>query len=259
MLPSGISEYQVTESLRNLAGVKLTRKLIADTCWRLCGNIERLRQHQNVPPWSKQKYSEWVPAQITRVRLQRGGKGQSQLGSELTFRILAGTSCPLMVIQWWSPKRLAYVATKKDENGNGFGFARQRYGKPCAHPYDHASQFTTLRCWLFVESEHCTPEGPGFREIGHSSGTTNWNMEQQRHRARQTAKYVCPSGFGSEVRCHLCPIGLDRCRAAVHSKTYAMKKCMECGREGWHDPADRVHDICIECVRRKILHREEDE
>ena len=63
-LPKSIARDILYESLRHLAGEKLTKELLDETCWRLAGNIPRLTRHRPVTPWNNQHVEEWVPVQV---------------------------------------------------------------------------------------------------------------------------------------------------------------------------------------------------
>ncbi len=260
LLPKGTDKQALRDSIRNLVGQKLTGQLLDETCWRLAGNIKRLKQTRAVPPWSVQRYPEWVPAQIIKVRLQRGGKRGLEFGHEITFRILAGTSCPNLIVQWWSRNKFRYLAHNRDEQGNGFGFVRVFRDKPSPYEYHYPNEFVTLRCLLLIEPECCDVEGPNFKEISHSSGTSAWNRVQQKYRARIEAPYLCIKKLSRDMLCHQCPFGLDVCRAATHSKTYQLRPCSQCNdAKAVHDPADKLNSVCVDCVECNIVHPKNEE
>lgn len=252
-----ITRTRISESLRTLAGQRGTRELLDETCWRVLGNEPRLLDGMPALPWTRQASAEWVPVQIIRVRLARGGKRGEELGYELHFQVLAGSSCPRLIVQWWSRRRAHYFATRKEEDGgNGWGFSRSRPSRRgttlSPYPYSDPRQFATLRCYVRIEPELCD-EGPNFRSLMFTSNTREWNHEQQKYRARLTKTYECPQGFDRSLACYQCPVGLDRCRAAVHPVTYEYRVCKQCGQERPHDPADRKHKCCVECVEKLVL------
>jgi hypothetical protein len=258
-LPKGISRKTLLDSIRHLVGQKLTAHLLDETCWRLAGNVKRLKQTRAVAPWTGQKHPEWVPVQIQKVRLQLGGRRGTEIGHEVSFRVVAGTSCPLIITQWWSRKKSRYLAQFKDEQGNGFGFIRAWPNQPTPYEFKDPKQLVTLRCLLLIEPKLCDSEGPNFHEIAHSSGTTKWNKEQQKFRARLEAPYLCCKEMPADIPCHQCPVGLDTCRASTHARTHEWRVCPQCKEEAWHDPADKIHGICVGCVEYNIFHDDEDE
>jgi hypothetical protein len=261
-LPRKVGWEVVFESVRHLAGQQLTKEVLSETSLRLAGNVERLMQQRTVAPWEGQKFPEWVSARITKVKLRRGGRKGKQLGHEFVFNVVGGTSASLEIIKWWSPSRQRHVATFKNDKGYGFKFARRRSSRMDAVPkneFHHAAQFVKLRCLLLIEPKLCDEEGPDFKEVAFTSAMANWNQEIHRRRSRLTEKYRCPLNFGSNVLCYHCPIGLDKCSAAVHAVTYEHKQCDRCGENSFHDPADRVHHICVSCVDQLVLKPEDEE
>ena len=262
-LPMKVNEGTVRESIRLLAGTRVTFQELDETCWRILGNVPRMTAGTIVRPWTRQTHGEWVPAQITRVRLARGGKKGHELGYEMYFRVLGGTSCPALIEQWWSRKKCAYFATRHNEDmtPNGWGFSRRSRSRRDGaavpkFPYLDARQFVNMRCYVFIEPE-LSAGAPQFRRIMFTPSVSEWNREQQRYRARWETQYACVFKFPRSLPCHQCPIGLDQCRAAVHRKTYVIKQCNQCGLEDQpHDPVDLYHTCCVECVEKAILNGE---
>jgi hypothetical protein len=198
-------------------------------------------------------------AQIVKVQLRRGGLQRGELGHEITFRILAGTSCPLKVHKWWSVRASRFMAYFRDANRHGFGFARSRGEEVSPYRYEDPRQFMSLRCLLLIDPELCDlKDGPGFQEIYHTSATMERNREIRRQRARLEPGYECPHDMPPTLACHQCPVGRDRCRAATHAETYELDDCPQCGMENWFDPAIAgANSICIACLERNILYPKE--
>src|SRR5258708_1107526 len=48
-LPGNLDVQKLEDSLRDLAGTLMTRELIRDVCWRMVGNLQRLRRNLAVP------------------------------------------------------------------------------------------------------------------------------------------------------------------------------------------------------------------
>jgi hypothetical protein len=176
LLPDSIVTDVITDSIRYVVGQRLSAKELDELCWRLAGNLPRLKQRRAVPPWNRQPFQELVPAQIVKVQLRRGGLQRGELGHEITFRILAGTSCPLKVHKWWSVRASRFMAYFRDANRHGFGFARSRGEEVSPYRYEDPRQFMSLRCLLLIDPELCDlKDGPGFQEIYHTSATMEWN------------------------------------------------------------------------------------
>lgn len=255
-MPSKVVREVVYESVRYLAGTKLTYKIVDDLCWRLAGNLERLGQRRAVPTWKRQQYYEWVPAQITKVKLRRGGRQGAQLGHDVTFKILAGTSCALEVKQWWSFKKSRYLARVRDEKGHGFSFSKppRDSDQISLHLFLNARQFVALRCLLLIDPTLCDDDGPGFKELAFSATFSAWNLQQHKQRARVEPQYTCPFEFGQQHHCFNCPVGLDQCPAAVHNKTYRFKPCKQCqNEEAFFDPEERVSKVCVDCTDHNVI------
>ena len=261
-LPKQVPWDIVFESVRYMVGQQMTGDLLREACWRLAGNVTRLKQHRAVQPWVVQRHLEWVPAKIDRVTLRRGGRRGAELGHEFLFQVLGGTCCPANLTQWWSLKKQRHMAKFRDHKGHGFHFSRRGSDNATAIPkyrYFNAHQLVKLRCMLLIDPDFCDEDGPGFREIGFTSALSAWNIEQLKRRARLDAKHTCPMNFPRSSPCHKCPIGLDRCNAATHSATYVFKLCKKCGKEEYHDPADRAHEICARCVEAAVIKPEEED
>ena len=126
----------VAESLRYLAGFKLTMKRLDDACWRLAGNVDRLGRFRAALPWHTQPWAEWVPAQIIHVTFQKGGRRGVELGHELTFQIMAGASC-----------------ARASRTGGAGGKGRARQGEGAAMP-SAASTSRAILC--FASCSRCS-------------------------------------------------------------------------------------------------------
>ena len=256
-LPEEVFYKTVYESVRVLAGTKLTSELLDSTCWRLAGNLELLKKLEPVLPWRRQEYAEWVPVQIVKVKLARGGRRGKEVGHELSFRVLAGTSCSHILYQWWSRRRSRYMAYFLDDKNRGFSFSRQRGKRVVLRPYNNPQEFYSLRCRLLIVPKLCTVDGPGFEKISFTSAMTQWNREIHKMRARIEDGYKCPFDFPPEKFCWRCSVGHDRCPAATHAKTYTYASCDVCGEdEAPFDPDDNIHDFCVNCVEKSAFKSE---
>lgn len=259
-LRKGIARTTLAESLRSLVGTRVTGVQLDAACWRMLGNQKLLLNHKFVTPWRRQTHNEWVPVQVTNVRLTRGGRQGAELGHEFTFQVLAGTPCSLTIQQWWSYRKSRYMALRRDSQGpSGWGFSRQRSQRddavPPKYPYRDARQFLTLRCYVLIEPDLCDTE-PNFYHLSFNSGTREWNREQQKYRAKVDPGYECPFDYTPAESCHLCPIGLDQCRAATHLQTYDFRSqpCPGCQQlEQPFDPARPNVKVCVQCAENKVL------
>jgi hypothetical protein len=242
-----------TDSLRYLAGHKLTLSALDALVWRLAANVRWLRD-RSLGPWQRQPFNEWVSAQIIWVRPRMGGKRQAERGCDVAFRVMSGMPCGEEIVQWWSVKRGFAMAGYRDEKGRGFGFSRRRGRDPLAayYPFLDPRQFVTLRCLLLIEPHLCE-EGPGFRRIAFDAATVEYNHNQQRYRARRDAEHACPWSYPRSLPCHKCAIGYDQCQAGTHHKTYVYTLCNRCKEVKPHDPADRIHTCCVACVDQETL------
>lgn len=247
-MPGKIPWPTLEASLMHLAGARVTRELIEQTAWRLAGNVKRLQQHRVVPPWHIQKLEEWVPLQVLSCRYKRMGK---KIGAIFSFRIMAGTSCPLAVWKWWSLRQCAYFAPY-------FGFSKPgRYNArtPPKYPYTHPAQLVTLRLYGMIDPELCEQE-PAFSLIAWPPTVAEWNRTQIKHRFRIDEGYTCPKGYHATFECHRCPIGYLKCRAGTHRKNWETRLCSGCDRpDAMFDP-DIPSDVCVDCQVQAVYRGE---
>ena len=248
LLPGKIPVASVYHSLRHLAGVKLTAALLRDNFWRLAGNLKRLKV-RSVPPWTSQTYMEWVPAQIERARRYRTSRGR--VGWLLSFRIMAGRACSLLVTRFWSDKFCRYVAKE-------MGFMLwQPSDKSDRLPhgiYKHATELVTLRLHLLIDPELCTRE-PGFEKVKVQVSDRKWNQEQLKFRDRLDAEHACPHDQPKKLACYQCPFGYLHCRAAVHRLNYTYGYCASCGTDDVPFDPEQSTEICLGCVDREAFKR----
>lgn len=238
LLPSTIDRGVIVDSVRYLIDATLTLDQLNDLAWRFAGNQDRLRNGHPATPWKKQVVTEAVMAQIVEVEKAKRGDQQGHL---FHFRILSGTSCPIVTKHWWSFKQQAFQAYYLNEKRLGFGFSR----KPSlGSQFFESSQFVTLRCLLLIDPAACL-SGPGFTQIDFSPDSLAWNKEQLRYRRRAGKKYVCRHKIDVSIPCHACWIGLDGCRAAVHRLTYIPGECSVCGLT--QQPLEPGSTVCVNC------------
>lgn len=215
----GLDQKAVWESVRNLAGQQMTSALITQTCWRLAGNLHRLRTGICVPPWHLQYAPEWVPVQVvSHTRINRRNKWCTQY----RLRILAGTSCPNVMIKTWADSFARVVSGR-------LGFSAP-WGK---YPLVDLAELVNLRFYAYIEPAQCQGGRPDFERIACSQSMQDWNRILIKQRRR--VDFKCPQGF--EHQCFECPMGYVDCEPAVRRLTLI---------EGTHDadssPDRSFHD-----------------
>lgn len=224
----------VAETLRVYVGETLTEELCVQLCWRIAGNIDKLKQGLPVRPWVGQVVSEWMPLQILRVRpVRRFGN----ISYECTFKVLAGSACPMQVMRYMSRAALKYIARK-------VGFSKLSG----AYPYRHVEDLTGLRLLGQFTAADIRDGQPSFREIACPASMAKWNRDQ--YISVRTRKLPCPSKFNHT--CAKCAYGTDRCAYAVHPVTYMLGHCLECSNQSAvFDPTD-TGSLCVACA---VKHR----
>jgi hypothetical protein len=226
------------DSLRHLAGVKLDEKLIADTAHRLMGNLHRIRYRRKVVPWHGQRFYEWVPVQVMAVRRAKNDRGE--VGATLTLKFMAGSPCPLIVLQWWSMRRCRYVS-------RDFGFSRPvgpLAAHPARYPYVVPEQLVTLRFMGLIDPTKSIKE-PVICEINSAPSTRKWNIAQLKRRIRDG--FQCPKRYPLDFECHHCPIGYVHCPAATHRLDYETKPCPKCNKDDAVWNPELPVNMCIDC------------
>jgi hypothetical protein len=249
-LPHGILRDTVLSSVKSLLREELTADRAVATCWRLAGNIERLKDHIPVPEWSCQLEAEWVPAQITDTKVFRKSK---RLEYRIQFLVLAGTATNVQLTQRWSHKKLQYLATYRDELGRGFGFGKHKLNKRGEELgkllFMDVKQFFGLRCFLLLDPERSKDE-PFATEIKSAGSTMAYNRELLRARDREYTP--CVKGLPNKQECFNCPYGKDFCEYATHSISYRVGTCPRCDKQGFFDPADKMYSSeCLTCAYKQ--------
>lgn len=196
-----LPEKAVRESIRNIAGEPLTEPLISQTCWRLAGNVQRLRRGLMVPPWHVQQDAEWVPVQVLSYTRERR---KHRWLSQYRLRALAGTPCPCVIVKSWADSFARVVA------------GRLGYSPPWGkHPLRDLSELVNLRFYALVEPDQCAPGRPGFERLVCSQSMLEWNRRLIKMRRR--VDFQCPRGF--EHECFQCHVGYRDCEPAVRRLT----------------------------------------
>jgi hypothetical protein len=250
-LPDGIEYDVVRESCRPLVGVRIDDQLATDFAHRIAGNLPRLRRHRPVTPWVMQRIFEWVPLQIAGVcrRWRR-----RQIGGDFAFFVLAGTPAGMTIRRWWSTKYCHFIA-------RDLGFSRPAYSERAQpkYPFTALEQFVSLRFYARLDPELGRSDGPSFRKIKFHASTGEWNREQLRCRFRVDEGYDCPEDYVAEFPCHCCAKGYLSCRAGTHARDYLFRKCDACGDLMAPFDPERPEDDCVNCTRRAVSRRPEDD
>jgi hypothetical protein len=228
LLPSGELQYSILyESCAYLLTKELTKYHIDEFAWRLAGNLERLKANEIVRPWQLKDISEWVPVQILAADKTKTIK--NEYAHLYRMRVLAGSPCPMIISKTWPYKVCSFIASK-------LGFS-----KPWKdNPYRDGHELVNTRFLVEIDPKHCRGS-PGFDRVHCMPSHLKWNKLLLKARAHIDPP--CPYNFTHF--CYQCPIGLDRCIASTHPRTYHLKMCSICNQETWHDPAPI--EICISC------------
>lgn len=232
-LPKGVPLLTVHNSLLTLVGEELTKGEAGRTAWRLAANSGKLRNGLVVPPWTMQTEKEWVPLQILEVL--PGKNFRDEKGFFIHQRVLAGSSCPLRIMQFWTRKYASWMS------GN-FGFTRPWKRKGEVFVYRNGTELTNMRLMGLMDPALTRDGKPGYKRFVCTSGLLVWNRQVLRARAHTDPP--CPEGFTHA--CHQCPFGYDQCFAGCHPATWEWAECPECKRESWCDPG-HPRRICVDC------------
>ena len=245
-LPWNLSFEAVYSSLGYLAGQEITDKNFDAAVWRLLGNLERLKRYEPVYPWSSQDKPEWMPVQVLFIDRQVSHRGDP--GGDFGLQILAGSACPMVIRKFWTRKFVSVLSRR-------LGFSKPWH----AYPFRDVLELTNLRFQILVTPE-LSSKGPGFEEVQVSNPQVTWNRRYLRLRHRQAGHFDCPRGYPISQPCWSCHVGLDKCPAAVHAKTFVQKICPYCNdEEAWFDPSHAERKMCIDCYHQKLLKRKLEE
>ena len=238
-LPPGIERGCVFDSLRHLAGVRLSSQLLKTEAWRIAGNVRSLRAGTPVPPWRIQRFEEWVPLQVADCKVMRTPK-RKKLGVLLTFRVLAGRSCTELFDAFWAKRFCKFFSYHV---GFGAPYSDTRY--------DRMEELVRLRVYGLLK-----PAGDGFdgrsllvNQYFVNSALEKYNKGLIKKRAR--IGFRCPKNYHHP--CHRCHVGYDQCLAAVHPRTYEIHECDVCGKEKHFDPMWVALGVCVDCQRKRDI------
>lgn len=238
LLPKGVDWDTLDDSLIHLTGQELTDVTLSDEAWRLAGNLHMLKAGVPVKPWTHQRTPEWMPTQIIGCKWMRDRFENP--GMLYRFRILAGSACPLQVFQFWSLKKIYYVASC-------LGFSKPWDKYAFADP----AEFVGLRCLQYLDIQ--AGEKPVFSRVANLSELKNslFNYNKRLLMARARIDFECPKKFIHE--CFRCPIGYLTCELATHREDYKVRFCPRCQQDTWFDPGRPNVKICVSCLKRVAL------
>lgn len=239
LLPPRIKRQVILDSLVHFAGERVTKPLLAEIGWRLAGNVPRLRRGLAVTPWRRQARDEWVPMQIVEQVPRKNRKGD--LGAIISFRVLAGTSCMMLIEKFWSHRLCKFLSEK-------LGFS-QPWGK---YPFKKIAELVGLRLYGLIDAEHSLG-APVFDQVNVPTSVEKHNRKLMRFRQREG--FTCPKKF--QHPCHMCPIGYDQCRCGVHPRTFVKAKCGVCEKVTWMDPLHLEVETCVRCFVKRQLARKD--
>jgi hypothetical protein len=227
-LPVTVSRSALFESIRVLAGTRLSRQEAKTLAWRLAGNIDKLVDGIPVLPWTQQIEDEIVPVCVENVRPMYKRK---RAGFLFACRALAGSPCPTLFTEFVSARSCAAISRT-------LGFSAP-FGP---YPYSSAFQFVNLLFNAHIEASR-SHTMPSFITVTASAGMIKANREKIEVRCRAKP---CPEAF--EHPCTGCWVGYDQCDFAVHPRTYEVRICPSCHAEGYFDPAD----FGLECLNCRL-------
>jgi hypothetical protein len=234
-MPDSVSQLAVFDSVRALAGTKLTRKTASELAWRLAGNLDKLTAGQSVLPWTRQIDDEIVPIIVENVR---PFKRKNTPGFIFNCRVLAGSPCPMTFTQFLSKASCGAIS-------QSIGFSKS-WGP---YPYTSALHFVNLLFFAHIEAAR-SRETPFFLKVSASSSMIKENRGRIEVRTRARP---CPDQY--EHACIHCWLGYDQCAYATHPRTYESRHCSNCNADGFFDPADNGL-LCVRCRYRAAQHVE---
>jgi hypothetical protein len=222
-------------STRSLLDRLLTDATLSEFAWRVAGNIRVLKAGRPVTAWGMQLAPEWMPLAVAAAQPGRNHKDES--GHWITFRILAGSACPLEVRRFWTRPASRFVS------------ARVGFNARAGRPFAGAEHFTGMLLYGLFEPR-LSDDRPGFHQVRVTARMAQHNVALIAGRAQKP----CPTR-GYRHACGACTIGYDRCVYALHPRTFTTGPCASCGdRAALIDPEHP--ERCVDCAGRK---REEGE
>jgi hypothetical protein len=213
-------------SSRSFLNRLLTAERLNDFAWRIAGNIRTLKDGTPVTEWGMQLSEEWMPLVVTRA--QPGRNRRDEPGHWISFRILAGSACPLIVRRFWTRPASRFVASRL-----GFNVRTER-------PFLSAEHFVGMLLYGLFEPD-LSEDHPGFRQVRITARMLQHNVTLIDGRKEKP----CPTA-GYLHACDACTIGYDRCQYAMHARTFTTGACPDCGTaDAMIDPEHP--DCCVTC------------
>lgn len=197
----------VYDSCRHVVGVVLTENMALKLCWRLAGNIARLRDGIAVPEWEQQLQYEFVPVKVLDFAEEETAKRKP--GGRFKLRALAGTPVPEVFSVFWPKGLCAMIAARA-------GYTRFR-----PTPYTHMSELVGLRLMVEMDPKLCHDGRVGVRSVICTPSMVQYNKGLIGKRFRRIKKTAWPCPYGYDHACYSCFVGYDQCPAATHPYTRA--------------------------------------
>jgi len=223
------------DTLRTMVGTVLMPPLVEEWAYRIAGNTHRLIMGEVLVPWVRQVADEWVPFQFTDARPREAKNGEPGFVFECSAQ--AGGPCPIRLERHCSHRLCRFLSRE-------LGFTRPpSTHRPSPYPFHEARELVGLYFYGLVP-KGATREKPEFTKIRGTTATHTLNRAVLDLRKKKPCKTA-----GYSHACVRCTIGLDRCPAATHARSYAAGSCRRCRRE--HVPVDpRTPDVCVNCAAK---------
>jgi len=240
-LPGEIEPDVIYDSIRHLGGTELDWPTIRRESWRLAANTRRLKGNQPAKPWRVHNFREWIPLQLVDSRAIRTKRGR--LGSVFTARVLAGTSCTMLLEFFWTMRFCKFMSSS-------MGYSPP-WGK---YPFNKMEEYISLRIYVLAEpTDIAEPKKhPEFKHVRVTSSLRVFNQAVVKKRRR--VKFRCQFKYKHE--CHRCRVGYDQCEVATHPRTFVKALCTICDKETWFDPQFIALGMCVNCRTRRDLKNE---
>ncbi len=174
-----------------------------------------------------------MPVQAVRAVPRLNYKKQQ--GYLFTFRVLAGTACPLHIHKHWTRPACAVAAKHMGHT--------KRNGK---YPYKHPQQLVGLRMYCLVTPKLSQQGSPGFFQTECPPSCIRYNRDILATRLGPRPE-SCPSGYLHE--CYKCTVGYSSCVGGTHRENYVKSFCSYCGQLSVFDP-ENSSDKCVPCTER---------
>jgi hypothetical protein len=213
---------------------ELSLRKLSELIWRMAGNLPQLYIGRPVYPWDGQARPEWVPLQILAADQTRTMKGK--YATRYTYQVLAGSACPMIGFKTWVNKYVTGLLASR------MGFTAP-WGK---QPFKDARELVGMRLHGLLEPKE--EKKLHFDHVRITPSFLKWNQDYIKMRARGAqTQFRCPMNYPDTVACYLCPIGQDRCPAAIHPVTYVKQMCESCNKLSFYDPSLGDRESCLRC------------